>query len=86
MTTIIPKHDLAATWQHLDAICVGNGPTEQNLLTLAQQATEAVIDALMTPGPIDRTDLAARLESAVNKLRLAGMCLDDAVLALGEAS
>jgi len=90
MTTTNPKqpakHALAAAWRHLDSICVGNGPTERNLLTLAQQETESVIDALMTPGPVDRNDLAARLESAVNKLRLAGGHLDDVVLALGESA
>ncbi len=78
MTTTTPKqpakHALAAAWRHLDSICVGNGPTE------------SVIDALMTPGPVDRNDLAARLESAVNKLRLAGGHLDDVVLALGESA
>jgi hypothetical protein len=81
-----PKPALATVWQHLDAICVGTEPAEQNLLTQARQATQAVIYALMTPGPIDRTGLSASLKSAVNHLRLAGGHLDDAVWVLGEVS
>lgn len=86
MTTTLKQSTLAAVWQSLDAICVGTEPIERNLLTLAQESIQAVIDALMTPGQIDSNNLAARLESAVNRLRLAGGHLDDVVLTLSESS
>jgi len=78
------EHAMKTAWMHIDAINFGTEASERNLLTEAQSEIETVIDALMTPGPVNRNDLAYKLESVVNELRLAGRHLDDAVWALAD--